>query len=436
MTKKLIISFLVAVLWLFGDKSMVVRELDSYIYKSLIGEHDVLLLNDGENVPTKKQTLEHQETKCPKVGMIVLDRENASANFAALPLGPQDFSVLLNKLKEHGVETVGISSPLTWEKETGSMGREIFCRVMNGIPNAAVGLRGRTAALADFTPLMLRDTAIPDEQVEGDPTGLPIANKALPNGMTETPDALHVQWAPDWLQDEPLTQKKSSVLGVSFPLLMRWNGETIPTLPLRLAMMRNNISPKDIHVKIGKELKLGNRTLPLDEHGRTILQHAETTTVRLADLFNNGKSLISLGKRSCAMIEQPGNDIPGDQERLELLAATLSEAAGELYVSQEIQDVPVSLHALRPLPGQRAPIVWLASFLCLIALFFIVPRFPAFLRWCCYFALAAWIGRQAVQAAHGGFWFSVSAAFGAWALAVGCSLASIPKKKGIFSRSR
>ena len=94
---------------------------------------------------------------------------------------------------------MGLSSPLIWPGEQGDMVREMLCRVLAGFPHSAVGLRGRTAAQPDFTPAMLRNASIPQENIEGDPSGLPIANRALPNVLTETPDALAFVWAPDWL---------------------------------------------------------------------------------------------------------------------------------------------------------------------------------------------------------------------------------------------
>ena len=338
------------------------------------------LLRAGEEPVMQEVTTTETVFDCPMVGMVDLNDDACAECFAALPLGPQDLAVLLNKLLQGGAETVGLSSALTWQQGAGEMVREMLCHVISAIPHSAVGLRGRTAAQADFTPLMLRDSAIPAENVSGDPTGLPMANKPLPNGLTDTPDSLAMTWAPDWLQDEPLTHKPSAVEDLSFPLLVRWNGETIPTLPFRLALAARGLTPADVRVNLGKSVSYGGMTLPLDEHGRVRLTGAQVMNLPLASVVSGEAVERGLGKHGIVMMEQPAAGEKGTPLRLDRLSRTLSRLAAVPREVKHTHTEPVGGMVFRTpayLQGWVSAAVGVAM---LFLALWLLPLFPAFLR--------------------------------------------------------
>lgn len=385
------VSWVAACLWLavltvlwFGSCRMA-GEWNSRLYGAAgqlfgcwQGVPEPQLVPYGETVQTKEVQVTERSRECPLVGMVALNSASAEAAFAALPLGPQDMAVLLNKLAQSKVETVGLSASFMWKDGVGDMGKELLCHVLEGFPHAAVGLRGRTAAQADFTPMMLRDAAIPADNIEGDPSKLPMANKPLPNGLTDAPDSLTVTWAPDWLQDEPITQKPSAVENVSFPLLVRWNGEAIPTLPFRLALAHLGLSPADVKVSIGHHIRYGGFELPLDEYGRTRLTDAHVAMLPLEDVVADGAAKQDI---KLIMLEQPQEE-KGETLRLERLARTLSQMAGKEKITVHTEQRPVGdvaltaawrtfnwqtaamvlaglLLALRYLPNLPVPLLWL-----------------------------------------------------------------------------
>lgn len=362
------------------------------------------LLNPGEPVAMEPVVTETRLRECPVVGMVELNEEACSAAFAALPLGPQDTAVLLNKLKEGGACTVGLSSPLIWPGEQGEMVREMLCRVLATFPHSAVGLRGRTAAQPDFTPAMLRNASIPPENIEGNPNGLPIANRPLPNGLTETPDALAVVWAPDWLEGEPHTQNPSAVDSISFPLLMRWNGETIPTLPFRLALARLGLDGKDVKVRLGQDIRYGGFTLPIDDNGRTRLNDAKVASISLADVVSGTNLVEKLGKKPIVMLEQPAEK-QHTPLRLERLARTLSQLAGAEKVITHTTERPRGGQVLQLVPVMQD---WQEYCLAAAGLFlflWIMPYVPAILRWLVILLLPAGIVWQAAQLVQQGAWY-------------------------------
>ncbi len=395
-------------------------------------EHAQLVL-PGAAVQMETIPVEHRTLHCPPVGTLELDEETCREYFAALPLGPQDLAVLLNRLKKEGMTTVGISSPLTWPEEAGDMTRQLLCSVLSGFPNPVLGLRGRTAAQADFTPVILRDYAVPDAQITGDLTGLPSANRPLPNGLTDTPDSFAVPWAPDWLADEPLTQNTPGVDSFSFPLLVRWNGQTMPTLPLRLALTHAGLTAADVHVRIGQDIRFGSRTLPLDAHGRTRLQEGLAIPLNLATLGKaDGGLQKQFGTRGCAIIEQPAGG-RGDARRLNLLARTLSQLVGVEHVHHSTTERPIGGKVLHLHEAQEGGFFLAKAAGALALILLIFPVLPWLLRFLGSLGLLGLLFWWALGALQAGAWISLTSALCCWGLLFIALLFLRPRDKGYFS---
>lgn len=402
---------------------------DAWIFSKIGGQSAYL---EGSSMPRVEvpTTVEKRTLHPVSVGALELDDEQAGRVFAALPLGPQDFAVILARLQAAGVKTVGISSPLIWQTETGDMSREIFCSALRKIPQAAVGLRGRTAASADFTPVELQNTAIPAENISGDVSGFPSANRALPNGFTDKPDALDIVWAPDWLEDEPLTGRPTTQGSTSFPLFVRWNGEVIPTLPLRLAMMARGIRPEDVKVSPGRELHLGTRRLPLDANGRTRLVEARVQTLDPTVVFGSSPAPLP----EAVLVEQPAT-AAGNPERLGLLARTCSTLLAEESVSyqrgsrlaQDVVYTPAPVQADMVMALKWGGGIGLAALL-------LLPFFPALLRRGVLLAVPVWVLYRAWICPPQ--WFSVCGAMLCWAVLCWGVARSSARRRGVFSSRR
>lgn len=405
------------------------------IEKRKASPEPVQLLRDGEQPQYEHYTIEKSDYIYPTIGMVELNDESCKANFAVLPLGPQDFAVILSKLSQAGVKSVGVSSPLIWQSETGDMSRAMFCQVMKSFPQSVVGLRGRTAAQPDFTPAELRQSAIPPENISGDARGLPIANRPLPNGLTAVPDSLSVVWAPDWLQDEPLTHKPSAIENMSFPLIMRWNGETIPTLPLRLALMRLGLSSKDVQVKLGESITYGDISLPLDINGRTRLSGAKVQDIKLSELVAGYNVQEHLGDNSCVILEQPatGQNTP---QRMERLALTVSQLSPKINITQIPQKRCIGDVVLteKHIPGG-----WITMSIATVVLFIILlllPRLHGLLRWPLVMTIPFFIMNQCWDATAEHQWLPLNTYLFAWLLFIIALIVLKPAKHWLMERHR
>lgn len=395
------------------------------------------LLHPGETAPPEPDSFrETRQTLCPTVGMVSLNDDAVQKCFAALPLGPQDLAVLLSNLSAGGVRTLGVSSPLSWQEPATSIAQQMICLSLSHFSHAAIGLRGRTASQADFTPTVLRQNTIPADQVEGDTTGLPSANKALPNDLLYAAEASHLAWVPDWMDEEPLTQKAGSAADRSYPLLARWNGEIMPTLPLCLALKAAGCSVEDVHVRMGQDIRIGKKLLfPLDEHGRTRLTHARTAEIALADVVRgSGESLKPLGRHGLAILEQPGTGQTG-QGRLQLLAATLSQLCARDKV--ERHRIPgaagCGLQATTLMDDGMGKAVAAVALLLILRF---LPTMPAFIRRLALATIPCCIIWQVRCGVLGGYWFPVTAYILAWLLLFPALRFLVPVDKGIFRTRR
>ena len=146
-----------------------------------------------------------------------------------------------------------------------------------------------------------------------------------------------------------MSQNPSAVDSISFPLLMRWNGETIPTLPFRLALARLGLDGKDVRVRLGKDITYGGFTLPIDDNARTRLTEAKVENIPLADVVGGVNLTEKLGPNPCIMLEQPAEK-QNTPLRLERLARTLSQLAGVEKILTHTGERPLGGQVLQQMP--------------------------------------------------------------------------------------
>lgn len=333
---------------------------------------------------------------------------------AALPLPRlQELATILHCLAtKAGVRAVAVSTPLVWEDRQDRMTQLMVSRSIQELSHTAIGLPARTAAQAEATPALLHGAAIPAANIQGSISTLPSANKPLPYHLPTADNAAPL-WAPDYVEDETLTHG-SSAAGLSLPLLTRWNGEVLPTLPLRLALAQLGLSPADVQVRMGKSLLLGKRILPIDAHGRTPLGAARVQPLPLHELLT-ARTGGSQPAPACAVIARAYSP-SRDNHRAEQLAATLSQLLSseiDSYLPTERPDGG-KLMELNPLQATYAGRIALAALIicALIWLPLLSPR----KRQAALGALLIGIISLAIIWGTQGIWMSLCAWLACWAL--------------------
>ncbi len=340
-----ILLLFLAALWSKKNLMPFNEQIYERVYQQRPSEQ-ALRLGDDEAAPqmVKVQREVYHETY-PEVLSMRLDSDALSRTvMSGGDYTPQDIAVYLMRLQQCKLQALALSSPLQWELPADDMGLQALAMSLNKQQHYALGLRAQTAAMADFTPDVLSDSVIPLERVKGDISALPSANKLMPNALQ---DASHMSWAVDSIVGERQMENPSLGSKKSYPLLVRWNGEIYPTLPLVLAMNVLNLTSKDIYVTLGEELQLGTRTLALDDAGRCPLPEVAHREIRLED-FVDGAEDEQLEGKVMVLEHQPAGS-RSNAGRLGNLADTLSLllATRETeIVEEQVQEQSLVLRAM------------------------------------------------------------------------------------------
>lgn len=384
-------------------------------------------------VPVKKRWVE-----CPTVGMIDLRPEQVKESFASVEWSAQDFAALLKKVSETGVRNLAVSAPFIWEGGTRAAGQMLLCATLQNkqlFDKVVLGMRGRTTAQADLTPIQFRSYVIPSAQVKGDTSQLPIANRQIENDLDTADAATELIWSPDWIEDEELTQVPAALAERSFPLLVRWNGEILPTLPLRLALEARRCPPERVHVELGKEIRIGSLVMPIDTHGRVILKNVSVQPMNLKAVIDGKEELKGTASPfAAAILMQPLTE-KEPAARLNLMAATVSQLCAQGRSKNVMQ------------PGTPLPALWYQPLISgltwriiavLVGLFIAVrfiPSMPVMMR---LLVMVSWLGYLLYLAySHmlSSQWFHIGLMLTVWLLL----LLALPwlkpeKKRSMFSR--
>lgn len=268
-----------------------------------------------------------------------------------------------------------------------------------------LGLRGQLSSLADFTPECLQSGLIPLQQVKGDIKTIPQANKSMPNPLLQSQD---ITWAVDLIVGEQLMSQAAPSGTKGYPLIVQWNGEIYPSLPLRMAMDLLQIQTSDIQIKLGQSVQLGKRNIPIDDAGRIILNQAKSDSISLSQLID-GDINESLNKK-CLIIEHTPKGTKAPEYRLNNLALTLSELiASETtknYKVQKKENVHI-LQYINPASHKQGCIIAAIVLLCYLFILPLIPRQLCYAIYCCIAPAALFIALQ--YAASTGHWFNVGA---------------------------
>lgn len=422
------------------------KPLDCFLYAKVAPhtggvspEESLLLLQPGEHAPVPDITLVKKRFECPTVAMINLRPEQVSEFILSDVWSVQVFAPLLKQIADSGVKNLALSAPCIWEGGIqGEAGQMMLAEALSNhklFEHVVLGVRGRTKAMAEPTPIILSSGAIPTAQVQGDVKQLPFANCKLECDLDDTALAHQVLWAPDWLEDEEYTQSPSALDNRSFPLLMRWNGEILPTLPLRMAMEVRGCSPNDVYVVLGKEIRIGDVTFPIDQHSRLTMEGVSVQPIDLMDVFDKKAKFDEKAEPySLAVLMEPLSDNE-PEERLKCMAATLSQLCAKVHTeTMTIPGAPLPSLSYQPLIENmtlRIVVVVLFMFVAVA----LIPAMPGMLKLVVMFGWFNWIFYKMWSGIQASQWHSIGVMLAVWlVLLLAIPVLKPEKKRRIFSR--
>ncbi len=375
------------------------------------------LLFPGQGPRSSKMLTPHLIPEYPPVLWTAWDSDIDESS--APPPKLQELATILHCLSDrHNVRLIALSSPLTWADENNEMVHFMLDNAMSSLQHLFVGLQAHNAAQAQATPQLLKDTAIPQDHLEGDPSGIPSANKAHPYRLPHPADG-RLSPAPDFVEDELLSRDEAADRGMSLPLLVRWNDDVLPTLPLSIVMHHLGLTAADVHVHFNRFLRLGDRTFPLDAHARIPLGSARAKNLPLQHVLQPAASTSphppATPPGTLAVLFRPSlDDTPNN--RGELIAATISC----LLVQNRTTYLPGTrteqAHFLRLTPLQATPAGLAILALFTIAALLFLPRLPLLPRLTLMIAGLAGIWLLAWLSYRSNLWLSLCAWLFCWLL--------------------
>lgn len=277
----------------------------------------------GEPVLSEKAVV-HKSSRSYSPVYYIAWEDDAQEDASSEPSLPkiQELATILSCLSgKLGVSSVAVSSPLAWEDAGGEMPKLMMDKAVRSFAHAGLGMGGRNAAQASGTPELLNGAVMPAAQVSGDISGLLSANAPLQYALPAGGDA-PLLMAPDYVEDESLILSMPGARGMSMPLLLRWNGQVMVSLPLRMALAEMGLSPSDVHVRLGKSLRIGGKSFPLDAHGRIPLGAARALPLQVGEVLSAYMRLPSQG-HVCAVLCRSFSP-QRIESRARCMAATLS----------------------------------------------------------------------------------------------------------------
>lgn len=360
--------------------------------------------SDSETVLLQRHTRSY-----PAVGYTVWSEAADGAELALPKI--QELATLVHCLTtKHSVQAVAVSVPLEWQDSDDRMAHYMLGKALREARCVVVGMAGRTAALAAPTPEGLAD-AIPPDHISGSVGTLASANTPLPYCLPAQ-DAQPL-YAPDYVEDEPLTHGEDAAQGLSLPLIMRWNGAVLPTLPLRLALAAQGLTAADVRVRMGKSLMIGRKIWPIDAHGRTPLGAARAQAMPVETALTAPRNAPS---PAYAVISHAFSPTHSGQ-RGERLAATVSALLSSDTISYIPTVRPVAQAATAELnPLQRTLIGRIALIAAVACLLIWLPQLTRRTRRRILGALGAGILLLGIVWETMGLWMSVSAWVLCWLL--------------------
>lgn len=423
---RLLILFLVA-----GDGVSTLHRQDAALYRIALGQKDlpVRLLFPGEEPRTVRVLTPRVRYEYPTVPYTMWEADVADPSPKL-----QELATILHCLASyHAVSQVVLSSPLSWSDAQNNTVRLMLDNSVSSLNHLFVGVHGNNSAQAEPIPPFLRTCAIPQNCLSGDPSALPMTNASYPFQLP--PSDISIP-CPDFTEDELLSADDASSRALSLPLLMRRNGEVFPTLPLCVAMHQLGLRPGNIRVQFGKSLRLGNRVLPLDSHGRTPLGNAQVQYVPLRTVLRSPLADAPPAVRnSVAVVYRPMHPMVGES-RGSRLAATISCLMAKNYTvyvpgTRREQAVFLTLSPIQHSPYYLA-IVWSLTLTALLLLKSISLRSRLLLA---PFGIAA-VFFLAYFSYLSGHWISISTWLLCWLLLISFPKIRRNKRKNVFSRRK
>ena len=202
------------------------------------------------------------EAGTPKSYLQVDITDDPERVFEENPPSATDWAVILNNARKVGLSTAAIDHPLTWE-DAGEIPLLALDHELSTFDHSVlcVDLRRDADTRAEALPSYLARHAVPLANLTGPPGNLPRVNRTvLPSSADGDANTI---FAFRLLENE--IRPDDAQLPAPPPrAFARWDDALIPSFPVALAMAQHEVAPKDVHIELGHQIRLGAPPQPDD----------------------------------------------------------------------------------------------------------------------------------------------------------------------------
>ena len=184
--------------------------------------------------------------------------------FSSSPPAPVDCAQIFKRLYDAGHRHIACGYLMAWD-EPDPLAIVAVHKQLDRFDSAVLGLPLSRGAAAEPVPAPFLRLSLEASKVEGDTTALPAVNKvAAPHaelGGART------------LAGFTLLENESKPADGRLPLLARWGDRILFSLPLAGEIAALGLDPSDVHVALGREIRLGpdGPVVAIDSFGRGAL---------------------------------------------------------------------------------------------------------------------------------------------------------------------
>ncbi len=244
------------------DRVGWMRSADHALFETLAGAPGKVV---GDGSPTSPRSIEHREAPAalPPPRVLFVD-DDPDGYFEYTPPPPADLMVVLARLQQSGLRSVGFGYSLQWEKPD-TLALEAMRRAMDGYDRAVLGYVVKDSTAPVPVPPPFLAASMPYSSVEGDASKLPVVNGVV--GLAPEFGGER-SWAGfTRIGTEEAEENRAY-------LLARWSDRVIFSVPLAQEIARRGLVPEtDVSVRMGSEIALGPEgpRIPIDFRGRVDL---------------------------------------------------------------------------------------------------------------------------------------------------------------------
>lgn len=181
--------------------------------------------------------------------------------FSTSPLAPIDHALIFARLHDAGHRTLGVGHLMAWD-EAEPLAMEALRKQLDRFDAAVLALPLARGAVPEPVAAPFLRWSVPEREAEGKVSSLPQVNRiAIPNAE---------QGGEKSLAGFSLLENESDPGDGVQPLLARWGDRIVFAFPLALEIAAEGLSPADVMIHVGKEIRLGaaGPVIGIDEFGR------------------------------------------------------------------------------------------------------------------------------------------------------------------------